>query len=143
MVRRVFLAFLVFGLVACGDDGIGPQDIAGTYTLQTVNGEPSPFFTLQSLNPDGFIELSALAAAHTVLGPQSSCTVSLTFETTIFDSFRNLLVESSMTETNPCTFVFTNGALTLNYTDGKVETGSIVGSTLTITRNGALWVFRK
>ena len=50
MIRRVFLAFLVFGLVACGDDGIRPEDIAGTYTLQTVNGEPFPFPTFQFLN---------------------------------------------------------------------------------------------
>ena len=38
MIRRVFLAFFVFGLVACGDDGTGLEDIAGTYTLQTVDG---------------------------------------------------------------------------------------------------------
>ncbi len=30
MIRRVFLAFLVFGLVVCGDDGQGPEPIACT-----------------------------------------------------------------------------------------------------------------
>ena len=30
MIRRVFLAFLVFGSVACGDDGQGPEPIACT-----------------------------------------------------------------------------------------------------------------
>ena len=30
MIRRVFLAFLFFGLVACGDDGQGPEPIACT-----------------------------------------------------------------------------------------------------------------
>ena len=39
MIRTVFLAFLVFGLLACGDDGIGPEDIVGTYTSDTLNGE--------------------------------------------------------------------------------------------------------
>jgi len=38
MVRRVFLAFLVLGLVACGDDVLGPEGIAGTYTLQSWDG---------------------------------------------------------------------------------------------------------
>ena len=39
MIRRVVLAFLAFGLVACGDDGIGPEDIVSTYTSDTQNGE--------------------------------------------------------------------------------------------------------
>jgi hypothetical protein len=30
MIRRAFLAFLFFGLVACGDDGQGPEPIACT-----------------------------------------------------------------------------------------------------------------
>ena len=38
------LAFLVFGLVACGDDSTGLEDIAGTYTLQTVEGGGFPRF---------------------------------------------------------------------------------------------------
>ena len=37
MVCRVFLAFLVLGLLACGDDVIGPEDIAGTYMLQSID----------------------------------------------------------------------------------------------------------
>ena len=36
MVRRVFLAFLVFGLMACGDDGAGPDPIACTDDTGTV-----------------------------------------------------------------------------------------------------------
>ena len=30
MIPRVFLAFLVFGVMACGDDGAGPDPIACT-----------------------------------------------------------------------------------------------------------------
>ena len=41
MVRRVLLAFLVFGVTACGDS-TGPEDIAGTYMLQTIHGEELP-----------------------------------------------------------------------------------------------------
>ena len=36
MVRRVFLAFLVFGLVACGGDGAGSDPIACTDDTGTV-----------------------------------------------------------------------------------------------------------
>jgi len=39
MIRRVFLAFLVFGLVACGDDGVSPEDaIIGTWKFQRITG---------------------------------------------------------------------------------------------------------
>ena len=39
MVRQVFLAFLVFGLVACGDDSVAPGvAILGTWELESVNG---------------------------------------------------------------------------------------------------------
>ena len=63
-------------------------------------------------------------------------------ETTVY-FFNQLVDQRSMTVTRLCTFVFNNGALTLNYTDGNVDTGSIVGSTLTITRGDNVYVYRK
>ncbi len=37
MIRRVFLAFLVFGLVACGDDGVSPEvTIIGTWEFESI-----------------------------------------------------------------------------------------------------------
>lgn len=39
MVRRVFLTFLVFGLVACGDDGVAPEvTIVGTWEFVSITG---------------------------------------------------------------------------------------------------------
>ncbi len=39
MIRRVFLAFLVFGLVACGDDGVSPEvTIIGTWEFESITG---------------------------------------------------------------------------------------------------------
>ncbi len=39
MIPRVFLAFLVFALVACGDDGVAPEvTIIGTWEFVSVNG---------------------------------------------------------------------------------------------------------
>ena len=39
MIRRVFLAFLVFGLVACGDDGVSPENpIIGTWEFESIMG---------------------------------------------------------------------------------------------------------
>ncbi len=39
MIRRAFLAFLVFGLVGCGDDGVSPEDaIIGTWEFRRITG---------------------------------------------------------------------------------------------------------
>ena len=40
MVRRVFLAFLVFALVACGDDGVSPEvTIIGTWEFVSITSD--------------------------------------------------------------------------------------------------------
>ena len=40
MIRRVFLAFLVFGLVACGDDGVSPEvTIIGTWEFVSITSD--------------------------------------------------------------------------------------------------------
>ncbi len=58
MVRRVFLAFLVFSLVACGDDGVSSEvTIIGTWEFEsitsasgTATAEPSTWtFTATTL----------------------------------------------------------------------------------------------
>ena len=78
-----------------------------------------------------------------VLGPESSCDRSETSTTTVL-FFNQVVDESTMTVTVQCTFVFSNGDLTLNYTDGNVDTGSIAGSTLTLTRHSDyVFVYRK
>ena len=39
MIRKVFLVFLLFGLVACGDDGVSPADaIIGTWEFRSITG---------------------------------------------------------------------------------------------------------
>ena len=43
MIRRISLAFLVFGLVACGDDGAGSDPIACTVDV-TVSAGLQPMF---------------------------------------------------------------------------------------------------
>ena len=37
MIRRVFLAFLIFGVTGCGDDGTGLENVIGTYLLETID----------------------------------------------------------------------------------------------------------
>ena len=43
MIRRVFLVCLLFGLVACGDDGVSPEDaIIGTWRFHSLTGGSAP-----------------------------------------------------------------------------------------------------
>ena len=141
-MRKVLVLCFLASLATCGDS-TGPESVAGTYTLRSVNGEPLPWVQGVSLREDGLEETLEVTTGHTVLGSDSSCEFSSSIVSTVVDVFGNLLSRSIMIETDPCTFVFGNGALTLNYTDGNVDTGSIAGSQLTITRGGDVWVFRK
>ena len=142
MVRRVFLAFLVFGLVACGDNGMEPDSILGTYKSQTLNGEEFGF-TFQTFDPStGIQTITEVTAEDIVLDPQSSCEVNTTLTESVFDQF-GLLGEMTRVTERTCTFEFSNGAITLNYTVGGTDTGSIVGKTLTITRGDDVIVYRK
>ena len=52
MIRRVVLAFVVFGLVACGGGGTGVEDLAGTYVLQSIDGEALPVTVSEVGAPD-------------------------------------------------------------------------------------------
>ena len=142
-VRRIFLASSLFGLVACGDGVVGPEDIVGTYTAQTVNGEEFGY-TFLSFDPGTRTQtITEVTAERIVLGPQSSCEVNLTFTERVFQG-GDFVGERTRTQTGRTgTFEFSNGTITLNYTGGSAETGSIVGSTLTITRGGDIWIFRK
>ena len=92
MIRRVFLAFLVFGLVACGDDGTGLEDIAGTYTLQTVDGGGLPAV----LEETGTTFLLEITAGSVTLNQDMTCSVISMFRVT---EFGNVTTE---TETGVC-----------------------------------------
>ena len=54
MVRRVFLAFLVFGVTACGDDGTGTSN----WEISTITVYPNAF----TLKSGGYVWIHARAA---------------------------------------------------------------------------------
>ena len=129
MVCRVFLAFLVLGLVACGDDVIGPEDIAGTYTLQSVNGQSLPWV----------LEAGIEATAGSVtINQNMTCSRSLT--ATLTDGGTVVTV----TNTDEGTYTFVNGAIMFAWdSDGSTDSGSIVGSQLTLSADGDVLILRK
>ena len=155
IVRRVLLAFLSFGLVACGDGITAPDYIYGFYRLGAVNGRgfrtpvnPGGFSSsTTTVNPDGTTTIDEFTGGYATLGRRAElaggvldgCEVGTIFTTTVFSPTGQLLGESSRTEVDVCTFEFTIGPdedapfiegaqrvdLTLNYFDGNVESGSI------------------
>jgi len=129
MVRRVFLALLVLGLVACGDDVIGPEDIAGTYTLQSINGQSLPW------GPETGVEITA---GSITINQSMTCSRSITGTAT------NGGTVVTVTDTEVCTYTFVNGVITFTWdSDGSTDSGSIVGSQLTVTVDGDVLIFRK
>ena len=142
MIRRVFLAVLIFGVTACGDDGTGddgtsddgtrPESVVGTYTLQTVGGEGLPVVLEE--NPTFLLELTA---GIVTLNQDLSCTNSLTSRET-----RDGTVTTG-TNTDVCTYTLNNGAITLTISANNTISGSISGSTLTLTSNFGVFVYEK
>ncbi len=132
MIRRVVLAFLAFGLVACGDNGIGPEDVAGTYTLQTINGDPLPWVSFQT----GADKIEVTAGSVT-LNADMTCSVSTTGRGTLSGNV------TTFTETHVCTYTLIEGAITLTRPSATDVGGSINGSALTITTDELVFVYRK
>ena len=134
MIRRVFLAFLVFGLVACDDDSTGPEDIAGTYTLVTVDGEALPVVA-EEIGTTYVIELTAGSATL-----HEDLTCSLGFTQRVTDNG----TVTTGTSTTLCTYTLNDGALTLTLPPlNDTIDGSISGSTLTLNGNVGVLVYRK
>ena len=126
MIRRVFLVFLPFGLVACGNSPTEPEDVPGTYHLQTVNWRPLPF-------SEDIFNFSSITAGSITLNQDMTCS----------ERKESVGLFSGGTTTNVCTYTFDDGAITLTFSAGKILTGSMSGSSLTIKDDGDVFVFRK
>ena len=132
MIRRVFLAVLIFGVTACGGDGTGLENIAGLYTLETIDGDPLPVLLVEV--GDNKIEVTA---GSVTLNTDRTCSDSLTLEITEGGN-----VDSDVA-TDECTYTTDGRAITLTYTDNTVSVGTIIGSALTITDDAVAFLFRR
>ena len=134
MSRKVFLAFVVFGVTACADDGVGLESIAGTYTLQTIDGEGLPA-VLEEIGTTFLLE--AIAGSVT-LNQDMTCSVSLSVRET-----EDGIVFPIDEVTDVCTYTFNDGAIAVTDSDAFTVSGSITGSTLTVTPEGRVWIYEK
>ncbi len=130
MVRRVLVACLVFGLVACGDDSVSPADVAGTYTLQSVNGEGLPAVLAEST--DFLIEVTA---GSVTLNADLTCSHSVTQRETDQGTV------TTDTVVTACTYAIDDGFMLARSGETVVLPGSILGTTLTIFDGGFVFVY--
>ena len=134
MVRRVFLAFLVFGMVGCSDFGpfsVNVDDIVGTYELQSIDGEALPVVWSQVGAPI----LVEITAGNLVLNRDRTCSYSRTYRRT----------EDGIVTTEPVTTACTYAMFdSKSFWLDSGWYGEIRGSTITISDDeGELGVFRR
>ena len=126
------VALLVIGFAAC--DGLGPEDVAGTYTLQSINGDPLPWIYYQVADVSIGITAGSMA-----LNRDRTCSEGQTITETAAG------VADHHVSTRECTYTLNGDAITVTFpSDGGASvSGSIVGSQLTLTIGGRIFVFRR
>jgi hypothetical protein len=135
MLRRSFLSTLA-GLAllgACGGDSTGPDEtnIVGSYTLQTINGNPLPWRPFVIGN-DWF----EFAGGSGSINPDG--TYSLTF--TWRESVDGVVDQGS--ESTVGTYTRNGNAITFrDATDNSTLVGTITGRQISVTSEGVVLVF--
>ena len=143
-MRRFTVATLVMAvalLTACDGDSTGNGDasIFGTYTLQTFNGENLPVEAQGGPPfPPGVVFMFELTAGSVRLNSDDTCSLSLTFRTTIDGT-----VTATGTETDTCTYSVTGTTIRFDFPGEAPVTGTISGNTITAVVDGDTFVFTK
>jgi hypothetical protein len=135
-MRRLVCLALAFAALACGDDETTAPtqaSVAGTWTLQTVNGSPLPFTIATS--PAKLEVLSYVVNVSANGTWTSSQQIRTTFGTTV--------TTNTNTDGGTYTLSGNNVAIISNTAGSTVQTGVINGNTLTLTQSGFIFVFQK
>ena len=133
MKRRVILISCIIGATACGgDEPFAPEDVAGTYALLTVDGRQVPTLVVD----DGPTYSLEVTGGSLVLNLNRSCTSTI-FVTETVDG-----QATSDQQTAACTYIPKDGGLELGFPLlGALVPATVVGSTITYTDAGSVWVF--
>lgn len=133
--KMVAIAVLGLAAVACGggDDGINePASIAGTYNLQTIDGQAPPVVVFEE--PGFKVEITS---GNFILAANGS------FTTTVVWRITEDNVPTNESETFPGTYTVNGPTVNFTYSDGDTESGTLSGNTLTFTDAGSTAVFRR
>ena len=132
---KMVLALGLLPLVGCGKDsvlGVQSSSVAGSYILRTINGNDLPF-TIQQIGDDKTEVLNE--------------TLSLTDAGTFALQGNIRVTEAGVTTTEPYdgdgTFTRNGTALTLTFTSGGREAGTVSNGTLTLSSGGFTLLYRR
>lgn len=142
-MRKIFVAFFLasfFLFTGCdsagsndSSDNNAPSDnIAGTHSLKTIEGVALPYVVAQLLN-----DKVEITSGHIRINSNNTFSTSAIIKTT------EAGVVSTVTVPESGDYTKTGTAMRFNYSDGTLDTGSISGSTITITSEGLIFVFKK
>ena len=128
-MRKSLLAALIVTLVACGGDrATGPQSVAGSYTLQTVNGTSTPAAVDQSST-----QRLDVTAGTIVLTADNKWSGSIGLRIIDLTSGQ-VQDENSAVPFAGGTYTLSGSSLTLNDpTEGLVFTGTVANGTMTVS----------
>ena len=137
-VFKKLAAIAVLGLAAAacgggGDDGINePASIAGTYNLQTIDGQAPPVVVFDE--PGLKVEITS---GNFILNANG------TFTTTVVWRVTENNVVTPETESFPGTYTVSGTTVHFTYSDGDTDSATLADSTLTFSDAGSTVVFRK
>ena len=134
-MRRLLSLTLALAIVACGSDSSsGPTNasVAGTWSLQTVNGSPLPFTLATS---PAKLELLSYVVNVTSTGTWTSAQ-------SIRTTFNGQATTASTTDAG--TYTLSGNAVAISSTSSStVLAGTVNGNTLTLASSGLTFVFTK
>jgi hypothetical protein len=133
MLRRSLLSLLLSVVVLSCDDATGPDDLLGTWRLQSVSGQSLPFI----LEQDGTRKVELTGETVTLLASGRQ---------TMVTSFRVTEGGNVFTESIPASGNYTVDGSTLLLTfdnDEDTYTAIVSGDTMTIDDIGLTFLYRR
>ncbi|MEP6495656.1 MAG: hypothetical protein ABJF01_23435 [bacterium] len=139
MRRSAFVAAMIFAILSaagCGGDSTSPatQSIAGSWTLQSVNGSPLPFIVPET----GTDQLEVLSDVIAISGTGSFTQTTSTRTTTNGVPTTQSVVDAG-------SYTLNGSAITMHFnSDGFTLTASWSGNTITtVTGDGLALVYKR
>lgn len=135
-MRRLLSLALALAIVGCGSDSSSEPtnaSVAGTWTLQSVNGSQLPF----TLSNVGSTKIELVSSVVNVTSAGTWTSTSQT-RTTINGQ------ATTSTGTQAGTYTLSGSAVAIRSTDGTtVQAGTVSGNTLTLAQTGLVFVYQK